>query len=331
MNPTTHTTVTAFAAAALLLAGCSATTSGTPTADTDTTGFDPCSVLSVDDVADTYVKSALPLALTRRIEPGGFAVPGFASCQYGTWENIGVVVQFPLGDLPTDVGDLIAADYTPGTVDVTLPNGDSGSYNSAATKLAVQHGDVQFIVKWTSLDPFDGGTISQTTMSELAALVANRLPASFTLTDYRPEECAALPGAAEIVGGIKLAWGSADVDHLYCDYIGPDGILTATATQQEPEWVEDRIVGSRLSDRRGEVAPAIAEDAVVVANGQTDDGWSQRDGLYIQGYLRLCCELSIEFHTLDDLPDEKRSREFDSTERDFVTGFVGAARGWVTR
>lgn len=331
-----RTGASAALAAGLLITGCSAAnTSGTPAATTSAGGeWDPCNALTISDLDGRYLRSSLPFALTRGIDDGAYPASGFASCRYGTWDQIGVTLNFPLGELPDDFGDLVSADYRPGAERMQLGNGDHAVYLSEAgqTRMAVQHGDVQFVLEWQPIESFASESLSRTKMSELAELVASRLPTELTIGDQYPEECGDLPGVEDIVGDSTITWGSADVDNLYCDVLGPDGLLTAAATKQAPEWVEDRIEASRGLSPEDEVEPAIAEDVLILAADHQADsgGGGQLHGLRVDGYLRMCCQMHIEYFTPDDALDMKRSPQFDSTEREFVTAFVDTARTWVS-
>ncbi|MDP7705773.1 hypothetical protein [Mycobacterium sp. TY815] len=285
---------------------------------------DLCAALPIADVQTTYHRLTPQILATKRLDTSTFHAAGMASCHYGPKDDLGgVVLSVPIGGPVSDVADLIGGRRVRNSQDVTVDS-DKAFFVRAETEsaIAVDHGSTQFVLTWTPLLGAPNEMVTQQQLVILARIVANKLPTDFAAPqqDIAPE-CAGVRVADHLVGGkVKMARGTADHDMLNCHYLGPTGILRASATREADHFVDDQIRILRTGSHNL-VDPPVTDDTALVTLSATS--------MYIEGYLTDCCSLNFEHRAVNDAMDY--SSEFDSAQRDFVTTFVAAARDWSHR
>jgi hypothetical protein len=293
---------------------------------------DLCSTLSIAEVQPTYRRLTPTLLLTKRLDPSELHPAGMVSCHYSTKDSPkdgpmggsgGVVLSVPIGGPVPDVANLIGGRRARNSQDVTVDS-DKAFFVRGETEsaIAVEHGSTQFVLTWT---PLLGAPNEMATQQELVALartVATKLPTDFVAPQAdTASECGGVRVADHIVGGkVKMARGTAGRETLNCDYLGPTGILRASATSEANTYVDDQIRILR-SGSRNLVDPPVTEDAALMALSATS--------MYIEGYLTDCCSVEFEHRAVNEAMDY--SSEFDAAQREFVTTFIAAARNWSRR
>lgn len=285
---------------------------------------DLCSTLPVADVQSTYHRVTPTLLATQRLDASKLHPAGMASCHYSPRDDLGgVVLGVPIGGPVAEVANLIGGRRARNSQDVTVDS-DKAFFVRGETEsaIAVDHGSTQFVLTWTPLLGAPNEMATQQELVILARTVAKKLP-----TDFVPpqqdiaSECAGVRVAEHIVGGkVAMARGSANSDTLNCHYLGPTGILSASAVREADHFVDDQIRILR-SGSRNLVDPPVADDTALMALSATS--------MYIEGYLTDCCTLQFEHRAVNDTLDY--SAEFDSAQREFVSSFISAARDWSRR
>lgn len=306
-------------ATAVLLTGCEPAPSPPPSRLADL-----CSALSITDIQTTYRRVTPAMLVTKHLDASKLHPAGMASCHYGPKDDLGgVVLSVPIGGPVPEVANLIGGRRARNSQDVNVDS-DKAFFVRGETEsaIAVDHGATQFALTWTPLLGAPNEMVTQQQLVILARLVANKLP-----TDFVPpqqdvaRECDGVRVADHLVGGkVKMARGTADHDMLNCDYLGPTGILRASAAREATRFVDDQIRILR-SGSRNLIDPPVTDDAALMALSATS--------MYIEGYLTDCCSLEFEHRAVNDAMDY--SSEFDSAQREFVTGFIAAARNWSQR
>ena len=295
-------------------AGCAPPASPPPSRQSDL-----CSTLPIADVQTTYRILTPPMRVTKRLDVSKFHPAGMASCHYGPKDDLGgVVLSVPIGGPVPEVADLIGGRRARNSQDVTVDS-DNAFFVRSETEsaIAVDHGSTQFVLTWTPLLGAPNEMVTQQQLVILARIVARKLPMNLVLPqqDIAPE-CADVQAIEHIVGGhVAMARGSANSDTLNCHYLGPTGILRASATREADRFVSDQIRILR-SGSRNLVDPPVDDDAVLEV--------LSRSSMYIEGYLAGCCSLKFEHRAVNDAMDY--SGEFSAAQRQFVTSFIAAAR-----
>ncbi|MEV0296047.1 hypothetical protein [Nocardia sp. NPDC050710] len=307
-----------FAAAmvfAIAAAGCSSV-SGTALPEG---AVDPCSVLPLE-VAAKYIQADKPVALRKGIGADAHHPAGFAECRYGTVLDTGVTLGFPLGKAAPDLADLAKSAYKSSGGDTTV--GSDKAYlttTEVEAVIAVQHGSVQFVVRWRRLS--QGQSITEDQLKDLATTVAGRLPVQFTLPNRDiPPQCHKLARIIDITGAPTTSFGSATDDKLTCDFAGPDGILQAESWAVSDTVIQGSIRTSRKVSPETEFNPPLAAGTVTFVQE------SQFDGLAVEVLGEKCGLITVRFKA--PAYDRKRGKDFDDAERGFVTNFIGAAENW---
>ncbi len=262
--------------------------------------------------------------VTKRLDDSKFHKAGMASCHYGPKDDLGgVVLSVPIGGPVPEVADLIGGRRTRNSQDVTVDS-DKAFFVRSETEsaIAVDHGSTPFVLTWTPLLGAPNEMATQQQVVILARTVAKKLPTDFVLPqqDIAPE-CAGVRAADQIVGGrVTMARGSANDDMLNCDYLGPTGIVRASATRAAERFVDDQIRILR-SGSRNLIDPPVDDDTALSVLSSSS--------MYIEGYLSGCCSLNFDHRAVNDAMDY--SSEFTAAQRQFVTTFIAAARNWSRR
>lgn len=285
---------------------------------------DLCSALPVADVQTTYRRLTPTLQVTKRLDVSKLHPAGMAACHYAPKDDLGgVVLSVPIGGPVPEVANLIGGRRARNSQDVAVDS-DKAFFVRAETEsaIAVDHGSMQFVLTWTPLLGAPNEMVTQQQLVLLARTVATKLP-----TDFVPpqqdiaRECAGVRVAEHIVGGkVVMARGSASSETLNCHYLGPTGILQASALREADRFVDDQIRIMRTSSRNL-VDPPVAEDVTLMALSTSS--------MYIEGGLVDCCTLQFQHRAVNDTIDY--SSEFDSAQREFVASFIAAARDWSHR
>ncbi|MBJ8339011.1 hypothetical protein JGU71_08955 [Antrihabitans sp. YC3-6] len=319
-NTRIYTAVLSIGVLAASAAGCSSVR-GTAVPIADSAGFDLCSVLSIDDVEGSYVRSDEPISLRTRITSNVYVPGGIAACEFGTAIATGLTLGVPLGEPAPDIADLAHSPYTSEGGDTEVGNDKAYQVESEFDSIiAVQHGNTQFYLAWEPLLDIDDEGVTPEQMIELAQKVADKLPETIDLPkSVLPGECDGIGGVDAIVGDVTSARGSVDDDNLYCDYLGPEGILNTEARREDGKFVQRLLDSERKVSPENEVKPSIDDGTAIFSP-------SSISGLRLDGYLADCCTFEIEYESEDY--KKERSTDFDDDERTLVTSFVAAARSW---
>ncbi len=261
---------------------------------------------------------------TKRLDDSKFHKAGMASCHYAPKDDLGgVVLSVPIGGPVPEVAVLVGGRRARNSQDVTVDSDNAFFVRSESeSAIAVDHGSTQFVLTWTPLLGAPNEMATQQQVIILARTVAAKLPTEFVLPqqDIAPD-CVDAQTIEHIVGGqVAMARGSANKDTLNCHYLGPTGILRATATREADRFVNDKIRILRGSPRNL-VDPPVDDDAALSV--------LSRSSMYLEGYLAGCCSLKFEHRAVNDATDY--SSEFDAAQRRFVTSFIAAARNWSRR
>lgn len=270
------------------------------------------------------------MAATKRLDVEPYHPAGMASCHYGPKDGLGgVTLSIPLGERVLDLAQLIGGSYAKNGKDVTMGS-DTAFFLSSGSEasIAVAHGRTQFVITWRPLSTGPGDLAGQQQLTTLAEAVATTMPTDLALpqqdigNDYLGEAVDdELRGVADIVGGsATMSRGSTNSDTLNCDYLGPVGIVKASATRDDDRFIDDQI-GVLRKRPQDLVSPPIHDDVEV-----------ERVGLArfkADGYLRHCCSMRFEFRPVNESTDH--SGVFSSAQREFIASFVEAARNWRDR
>ena len=247
-----------------------------------------------------------------------------ASCHYGPKDDLGgVVLSVPIGGRVPEVANLIGGRRARNSQDVTVDSDKAFFVRSQSeSAIAVDHGSTQFVLNWTPLLGAANEMVTQQQLILLARIVANKVPTNPLMPqrDLAPE-CAGVQVDEQIVGGqVAMARGSANPDTLNCHYLGPTGLLRASATREADRYVENQFRILRSSPGNL-VGPPVDDNAALMV--------LSRSSMYLEGYLTDCCSLKFEHRAVNDTMDY--SGEFTAAQRRFVVSFISAARNWSRR
>lgn len=285
---------------------------------------DLCSALSIDELTEGgFLETDEPLAVTKRLD-GSLALQDvYDVCEYGTYDQAGVTLQFNFGRPDLTLNQLIGVKEGEGQT-LTLANGDTAFFadTSAKTAIAVSHDDLQFTLIWQQPALTDPKSTSPDKLRRLAETVADRLPPGLSAPERDiPDECKGLEAAAVmVVGEFGGARGSVNGDNLICDFVGSDGLLRAKATMETSGYLEMRA--ETLVESGPTKKTALADDATTTV--------TMHGGMRVDGVLDNCCTLRIQstFGTTPEGLEKGTAGSLDTPERDFITAFLAAAREW---
>ncbi|MHA7648517.1 hypothetical protein ACX9NE_02335 [Mycobacterium sp. ML4] len=282
---------------------------------------DLCAALPITDVQTTYRSLTPSLHATKHLDYSKFHTAGTASCHYGPKDGLGgVALSVPIGGPVPDVAQLVGGVRAGNSQDLSVDSDKAFFVRSETdSAIAVDHGSTQFVLTWTPLLGAPNEMITQQQLVALARTVTSNLPTDFIVPqqDTAPA-CAPVQAGERIVGGrVMMTRGSANDSTLNCDFLGPTGIVSASATREALRFVNDQVRILRSSPRTL-IDPPVDDEAALSA--------LSRNSMYIEGYLTGCCALEFTHRAINDAMDY--SSEFDAAQRQFVTSFIAAVRDW---
>lgn len=221
-------------AAVAATSGCGGGVAGEATAPR---AFDPCTLIDVGKLkSDGVIKG--DFGLSRDVDP----VDGRSD-----WCHAGV-----RGVSPVSVGVVVGHPFS--SIDALVPSkrhqvsvgSDKGVIGtteiSGTSTLAVQHGDVQFMVTNSSLGDLLGKPLDEAGLAAVAKDMIGKLPQSIPDAPRDvPPLCDRIQGIGPIIGAVSLARGRATDVLTSCDFVsdGKHLLMTVTFTKADSTAAND--------------------------------------------------------------------------------------------